>query len=49
MTQDRPYQEAQPIDETLAWIAEQAGRKFDPAVVDAFQLVYPRVELPLLQ
>lgn len=49
MTQDRPYQEAQPIDETLAWIAEQSGRKFDPAVVDAFQLVYPRVDLPLLQ
>lgn len=48
MTQDRPYQEAQPINETLAWITDQSGRKFDPAVVDAFQIVHPRVDLPLL-
>lgn len=49
MTQDRPYQEARSVDAALAWISEQSGRKFDPAVVQAFQKVYPRVSLPLLE
>lgn len=48
MTKDRPYQKARTIDEALTWIDEQAGRKFDPAVVRAFQTVYPRISLPLL-
>ena len=48
MTKDRPYQKARSIDEALTWIDEQAGRKFDPAVVRAFQVVYPRINLPLL-
>jgi putative two-component system response regulator len=48
MTQDRPYQTARTVTEALAWIDDQAGRKFDPAVVSAFQTVYPRINLPLL-
>jgi response regulator RpfG family c-di-GMP phosphodiesterase len=36
------------VTEALAWIDDQAGRKFDPAVVSAFQTVYPRINLPLL-
>lgn len=48
MTHDRPYQAARPINEVLDWIGEQAGRKFDPGVVRAFQEVYPRISLPLL-
>lgn len=49
MTKDRPYQKARSVDDTLAWIDEQAGRKFDPAVVRAFQSVYPKISLPLLE
>lgn len=48
MTKDRPYQKARSVDDALSWINEQAGRKFDPAVVSAFQSVYPRISLPLL-
>jgi putative two-component system response regulator len=48
MTQDRPYQKARSVEEALTWIDEQAGRKFDPSVVRAFQTVYPRISLPLL-
>jgi putative two-component system response regulator len=49
MTHDRPYQAARSVPEVLAWIEEQAGRKFDPAVVRAFTKVYPKVSLPLLE
>jgi putative two-component system response regulator len=49
MTRDRAYQKARTVDEALAWIDEQAGRKFDPAVVHAFQTVYPLISLPLLE
>ena len=48
MTKDRPYQKARSVDDALSWIDEQAGRKFDPAVVSAFQSVYPKISLPLL-
>lgn len=49
MTQDRPYQKAVSVEEALTWIDEQSGRKFDPAVVRAFQTVYPRISLPFLE
>lgn len=49
MTHDRPYQKARSVDEALTWIFEQAGRKFDPTVVRAFQEVYPKISLPLLE
>jgi putative nucleotidyltransferase with HDIG domain len=36
MSSDRPYRQARPHAEVVAYIAEQAGRMFDPAVVQAF-------------
>jgi putative two-component system response regulator len=48
MTRDRSYQAARTADEAADWIAAQAGRKFDPAVVEAFQQVRVTSELPLL-
>ena len=36
ITSDRPYRPAQPWDMARAEIASQAGKQFDPAVVDAF-------------
>lgn len=42
LTSDRPYRAAWPPAKTLAYIREQSGRHFEPAVVDAFlQLVGP--------
>lgn len=48
MTRDRTYQAARSADEAAAWIATQSGRKFDPAVVEAFDQVRSVTELPLL-
>lgn len=36
LTNERPYKKAWPIPEALAEIQAQAGRQFDPAVVEAF-------------
>ena len=36
LTSDRPYRKAWSEAETLAYIQEQAGKHFDPQVVDAF-------------
>jgi len=36
LTSDRPYRPAWPKEKTLAHIIEQAGKHFDPAVVEAF-------------
>jgi putative nucleotidyltransferase with HDIG domain len=36
LTSDRPYRKAWSESETLAYIREQAGKYFDPQVVDAF-------------
>lgn len=49
MRRERSYNPAHTEEETLAWIDSQAGRKFDPAVVEAFRRVRLRAEpLPLL-
>jgi ribonuclease P protein subunit RPR2 len=37
MTTDRPYRPAVPWDDAVAEIVGQAGKQFDPAVVDAFR------------
>jgi putative two-component system response regulator len=37
LTHDRPYKDAWPIGEAVEEILRQAGRQFDPAVVEAFQ------------
>jgi response regulator RpfG family c-di-GMP phosphodiesterase/putative methionine-R-sulfoxide reductase with GAF domain len=36
LTSDRPYRSAWPTDKTLAYITEQAGKHFDPRVVEMF-------------
>ncbi|KFN51490.1 HD domain-containing phosphohydrolase [Arenimonas composti] len=35
MTSPRPWRPAHSLDAALAWLKEQAGRQFDPAVVEA--------------
>jgi HD-GYP domain-containing protein (c-di-GMP phosphodiesterase class II) len=43
MTSDRPYRRALPVAEALDELQAQAGRQFDPRVVDAFVRVLPRL------
>jgi HD-GYP domain-containing protein (c-di-GMP phosphodiesterase class II) len=43
MTSDRPYRRALPVTEALDELQAQAGRQFDPRVVDAFVRVLPRL------
>jgi len=44
LTSDRPYRSAWTREEALAYVIEQRGRKFDPAVVDAFARSFVRHE-----
>ncbi|HET9102977.1 MAG TPA: HD domain-containing phosphohydrolase [Solirubrobacteraceae bacterium] len=39
LTTDRPYRQASPLPEARAHIRAQAGRHFDPHVVDAFETI----------
>lgn len=48
LIQDRPYKSEWPLKDAVEWIASQGGRKFDPAVVDAFLKTDPLNPLPLL-
>ncbi|HSE04041.1 MAG TPA: HD domain-containing phosphohydrolase [Methylomirabilota bacterium] len=41
MTHDRPYRVAGPIDAALAVLKEEAGRQFDPRVVEAALAIAP--------
>ena len=47
LSSDRPYRKAWPRDKVMAYLREQAGKHFDPAVVEAFvmmmeaELVFP--------
>lgn len=45
---DRPYAKGWAVDDSVEWIADQKGRKFDPAVVEAFLRTDPRSTLPPL-
>jgi putative two-component system response regulator len=42
LTHKRPYKPTWPIDRALAEIADQAGRQFDPRVVQAFATIDPQ-------
>lgn len=44
LTSDRPYRGARTPEDALAYVIEQRGRKFDPAVVDAFARSFVRHE-----
>lgn len=36
LTHERPYKEAWPVEDAVAEVISQAGRQFDPRVVQAF-------------
>ena len=42
LTSSRPYREAWPPERALAYVREQSGSHFDPAVVDAFETLLRR-------
>ena len=43
LTSARPYKKAWPVEEAIAWIHSETGKKFDPAVVEAFDLALPDI------
>lgn len=43
LTTKRPYKEAWPVEKAIALIINEAGKAFDPKVVDAFQRVLPEI------
>ncbi|MEN2994832.1 MAG: HD-GYP domain-containing protein [Thermodesulfovibrio sp.] len=43
LTTDRPYRKALSFDEAMRELKENAGVKFDPAVVDAFQKAFSKM------
>ncbi|MGN7611371.1 HD domain-containing phosphohydrolase [Magnetococcales bacterium HHB-1] len=43
LTSKRPYKEAWPEEKAIALIKEQAGRQFDPTLVDLFLSIIPEV------
>ena len=49
MIHDRPYAKGWPVDDSIEWIADHKGQKFDPAVVEAFLRTDPQSTLPPLE
>lgn len=43
LTSVRPYKRPWPLDEAVAWVRENSGTHFDPAVVAAFDLALPEI------
>jgi putative two-component system response regulator len=43
LTSERPYKRAWSIDEARAYLAENAGRHFDPALVARFDEIFPEI------
>jgi HD-GYP domain-containing protein (c-di-GMP phosphodiesterase class II) len=44
LVSDRPYKHAWPVDDAIEEIADQAGRQFDPTLVELFIRMRPEVE-----
>ena len=44
MTSDRPYRRALSLDDALAELVANAGSHFDPACVEAYLRLRPRIE-----
>ncbi|KPL88679.1 hypothetical protein SE16_05875 [Ardenticatena maritima] len=45
ITSDRPYQKGRSPEEALRIIREQAGKRFDPKVVRAFERAFERIKM----
>ncbi len=45
LTSDRPYRPAWPVDKAIGYLREEAGRQFDPQVVEAFLRLLERGEV----
>lgn len=43
LTSRRPYKDPWPVDEAIAWVADNAGKQFDPQVVAGFMKAIPEV------
>ena len=43
LTSTRPYKDAWPVEDAVKWTLGQSGKKFDPAVVTAFESVLPEI------
>jgi len=43
LTSARPYKEPWPVEQAVAWIRQESGRKFDPSVVAAFDRAMPEI------
>jgi len=48
LTHKRVYKEAWDVERVLKYIREQAGRQFDPKIVDAFLRVFPAMQQILI-
>jgi putative two-component system response regulator len=42
LTSERPYKKAWPIDKAIAYMHDEAGRHFDPAVIECFKASLPQ-------
>jgi hemerythrin-like metal-binding protein len=40
---NRPYKDAWSLEDTIAYVYSESGKKFDPAVVEAFQKALPEI------
>ncbi|HZS00457.1 MAG TPA: HD domain-containing phosphohydrolase [Chloroflexota bacterium] len=50
MISNRPYRKGMPYDQALREIHHMSGKQFDPAVVEAFEAVFPKIcGAPFLQ
>lgn len=43
LTSSRPYKEAWPLQQAIDWVRAESGKKFDPAVVAAFDAALPAI------
>ena len=43
LTSERPYKKAWPVEEAVANLQENAGSHFDPALIEAFMAILPKI------
>lgn len=49
LTNDRPYRRAWPVEKARDYICEQAGKQFDPAVVDIFLRLLDKLKIKVTE